>query len=226
MLVSTIKSRRFVVLISGLAVIAIFFAAVFLYQRYVLRVVALQANVQADAMVRPHSPVIGPENARVTIVEFFDPACEACKSFHPYLKQTLSEFPQEVRLVIRYAPLHKELSVQAINVLEAARAQGRFEVTLDALLEGQRAWARQGANPVARVWAIAQAAGLNIEQASIYVASGAVNVVLVQDVADMKAIGVRATPTFFVNGIPLQSADPNQLHDLVKQEVERSGRIQ
>jgi protein-disulfide isomerase len=54
-----------------------------------------------------------------------------------------------------------------------------------------------------------------------HVASGAADKVLAQDVADLKEIGVRATPTFFVNGKPLSSTDPGQLFELVKSEVER-----
>ena len=44
---------------------------------------------------------------------------------------------------------------------------------------------------------------------------------MAQDVSDLKAIGIRATPTFFVNGKPLSSTDPDQLFELVKREVER-----
>ena len=36
----------------------------------------------AEALTRPYSPVLGPAEAPVTIVEFFDPACEACRAFH------------------------------------------------------------------------------------------------------------------------------------------------
>jgi protein-disulfide isomerase len=60
-----------------------------------------------------------------------------------------------------------------------------------------------------------------VEQARQHIASGSVDVLLAQDVADLKAIGVRATPTFFVNGKPLSSTDPEQLFELVKSEVER-----
>ena len=96
-----------------------------------------------------------------------------------------------------------------------------FEPVLEALLDGQRAWTGQGANASPRAWAIAQSAGLDIEEARRYIAAGSVDILLAQDVIDLKAIGVRATPTFFVNGKPLASTDPDQLYEMVKNEVER-----
>jgi protein-disulfide isomerase len=214
-------NKRFLVSLSALTALVVFAAAVFLYQRHTQQVAALQASEQAGAMVRPHSPVVGAANAPVTIVEFFDPACEACKAFHPQVKQILLAFPRETRLVIRYTPFHRESSVEAVKILEAARAQGKFEPMLEALLDGQRAWTVQGARAIDRAWAIAQSAGLDVERARNHVATGSVDVLLAQDVLDLKAIGVRATPTFFVNGKPLSSTDPAQLYDLVKSEVER-----
>ena len=214
-------TRRHIVFLSALAALAVFAAAVFLYQRHTLQLAALQASEQAGAMVRPHSPIIGAEDAPVTIVEFFDPACEACKAFHPRVKQILAAFPRETRLVIRYTPFHREASVEAVRLLEAARAQRKFEPVLEALLDGQRAWTGQGANASVRAWAIAQSVGLDVEQARQYIAAGSVDALLAQDVVDLKAIGVRATPTFFVNGKPLSSTDPDQLFELVKSEVQR-----
>jgi protein-disulfide isomerase len=214
-------TRRHIVFFSALASLAVFAAAVFLYQRHTLQVTTLQATEQAGAMVRPHSPIIGNAEAPVTIVEFFDPACEACKAFHPRVKQILAAFPRETRLVIRYTPFHREASVEAVRILESARAQRKFVPVLEALLDGQRAWSGQGANVSLRAWAIAQSAGLDIEQARQHIASGSADTLLAQDVVDLKAIGVRATPTFFVNGKPLPSTDPEQLFELVKSEVER-----
>jgi len=48
---------------------------------------------------------------------------------------------------------------------------------------------------------------------------------MAQDVSDLKAIGIRATPTFFVNGKPLSSTDPEALHDVVKREVEHVRKL-
>lgn len=63
---------------------------------------------QAEALLRPYSPILGPEQAPVTIVEFFDPACEACRAFYPTVKQIIAEHGAAVRVVLRYTPFHGE----------------------------------------------------------------------------------------------------------------------
>ena len=53
------------------------------------------------SLVRPHSPSLGPANAPVVIVEFFDPECESCRAFNPFTKQILGEYGDQVRLVLK-----------------------------------------------------------------------------------------------------------------------------
>jgi protein-disulfide isomerase len=65
----------------GIIVIAFFFG-MNKYQRGVQESQEQKATQQDSRLVRMHSPVFGPQNARVTIVEFFDPACEACRAFY------------------------------------------------------------------------------------------------------------------------------------------------
>src|SRR5688500_11674031 len=58
----------------------------------------LLAPELAARLVRPHSPVLGAAKARVTVVEFLDPACEACRAFAPVVEQLLFLYPQDVRV--------------------------------------------------------------------------------------------------------------------------------
>ena len=181
------------------------------------------ANVPAEPqeesnLVRAHSPVIGPANAPVTIVEFLDPSCEACRAFYPIVKQIMEAFPEKTRLVIRYAPLH-EGSDEAVGILEAARVQGKFEPVLEKLFFEQPKWAVHGAPDIEAAWRIAGEAGLDVEKARGDAKAPAVVAVLNQDIADMKAINLQGTPTFFVNGKPLTEFGPQQLYDLVAAEV-------
>lgn len=173
---------------------------------------------QDDIYVRPHSPVIGKADARVTLVEFFDPSCEACRAFHPILNQILARHPDEVRLVLRYAPFH-EGSDEAVRILEAARLQGRFEPVLDALFVQQPEWAVHGAPNLDRAWRIAGIAGLELNRARQDAKRPQIDRVLEADTADLQVLQVRRTPTFFVNKRPLLSFGPQQLYELILSEI-------
>jgi len=172
----------------------------------------------SDGLVRPHSPVIGLANAPVTIVEFFDPACESCRAVYPFIKQLLAQYPNEVRLVIRYAPFHHG-SEEAVKIIEAARLQNRFIAVLEALLEAQPQWADHGRPDIAKAWAAAGAAGLDLDRARKDATRPEFEELLRQDMTDLKAKGVKATPTFFVNARPLVSLGRQQLRSLVEEEV-------
>ena len=199
------------------AVLAAVMAAVLAYDRHRAdRAAAPTAG--GGELVRPHSPVLGPVDAPVTIVEFFDPSCEACRAFHPVVKQILAMFPGDVRLVMRYVPFHQG-SDEAVRIIEAARMQGQFEPVLEALLARQAEWAVHGAPDLDQAWNIAGAAGLDVGRARGQASSPAIDLVMKQDIAAAQARGVEQPPTFFVNGKPLPSFGAQQLLDLVGSEV-------
>ena len=175
-------------------------------------------SLQDDVLVRPYSPVLGPMDAPVTIVEFFDPLCETCRIFHTIVKQIRARFPLTVRVVIRYATFH-EGSDEAVRILETARLQGVYEPVLEAMLESQPAWATHGMPNLSKAWEVAGAAGLDVEKARREMLKPIITSTLYQDMVDVKKAGVQKTPTFFVNGKPLPSFGAEQLFKLVRDEV-------
>lgn len=174
--------------------------------------------IEEAGYVRPHSPVIGPIDAPVTITEFFDPSCEACRAFYPIVKQIMERNPDRVKLVLRYAAFH-EGSDEVVKMLEAARLQDLFLPVLEALLARQPQWAVHGAPDLALAWQIAGEAGLDVERAKQDILRPGMIGVLNTDLADVERLGVNQTPTFFVNGKALPSTDPQVLADLVASEV-------
>lgn len=171
---------------------------------------------------RPYSPSFGPDEAPVTVVEFMDPACEACSAFHPIVKDIMAQYPEDVRVVLRYTPFHGLPSETAIKVLEAARIQGVFEPVLEALYANQNVWAAHGAPNIQQIGTVAVAAGLDLDAAVNQMKMPDVVAIFNQDKADVEAVGVRQTPTFFVNGKPLDPFGEAELRALVAAEVAAS----
>lgn len=158
----------------------------------------------ADVLIRPHAPILGPVDAKVTLVEFFDPSCEACRAFHPVISQIRKEFPNDLRVVLRYTVFH-EGSDEAVRILEAARRQNLFEPVLNALLEQQPGWALHDGPMMDVAWEIAESAGMDVEKGEADRLFPGTTAILNQDAADVAALQIQQTPTFFLNGKKLDN---------------------
>lgn len=214
-------SKKITVIALVAVVLAAFGLGAYLYQQRVQNSQMDKVTQQQARLVRMHSPVFGPQGAPVTIVEFFDPACETCRAFHPVVKGLLAQYPDDVRVVIRYAPFHQG-SDQIALLLEAAKRQNRYAAVLDAVLEAQPQWADH-AQPNLRVaFQAAEQAGLDINQAIEDAQRPELAAALRQDIEDLTALEVTKTPTFFVNGRGLPSFGREQLLALVAEEVAKA----
>ena len=167
---------------------------------------------------RAGAPTKGPNDARVTIVEFFDPACETCRDFLPMVTALMNKYPGKVRVMLRYAPLHTG-SDQVVKMLEAAHLQGKFWPALELLFETQNRWTANHTSQPMRAMNILNSLDIDQEQLASDMNSEKVNQVITKDVQDSQAMGVRATPEFFVNGQPLPSWGFEQLSQLVEKTV-------
>lgn len=213
-------NKKWLVISTAAAVVVAFVAgAAFLRERSTQEVVQA-AQTNNDAFVRPHSPVFGNPAAKVTIVEFFDPSCEACRAFYPTVKGIVNASFGQVRLVVRYAALHKG-SDRAVKIIEGARPQGKYWEVVEKVLADQPRWADHGNPQPELIWDTIKDLGLDVEKAKSAAGSPEVEQVLRQDTADMKALKVTATPGFFVNGRPLTDFGAPQLKALVDQEIAR-----
>ncbi|MGE6792107.1 DsbA family protein [Pseudomonas segetis] len=211
-------NRRALVLTISAVTIASFVAAAVLYQRFSAPQETQAVTQASSSLVRFHSPTLGPINAPVTIVEFFDPSCESCRAFFPYVKQIMAQYPQDVRLVVRYVLFHKG-SEEAVRLLETARMQGLYEPVLAAVLEAQPLWHDDA--QAQKAWEAAAAVGLDVEKARATMNSPEIDAILAKDAADVKKVGIQGTPTFFVNGKLLTKFGPEPLLELVQSELQK-----
>ena len=180
------------------------------------------AQEQASTFVRPHSPTLGAEDARVFLVEFTDPACETCAALAPFVKQFMERHPGKIRFVIRYAPFHEGAS-DVVRVLEAARLQGRYWQTLDLLYRSQSYWTQHHQVRLEQVWRVlASVDELDLERLRADMTDPSITSIIEQDLEDAKTLGVRLTPGFFVNGKPLEPFGLEPLEALLGAEMNKN----
>lgn len=172
----------------------------------------------AEYLMRDYSPTIGDPNAKVTIVEFFDPACETCKAFYPLVKQIMAANPGRIKLVLRYLPLHKG-SDYVVTFLEAARNQNKFWETLEIIYATQASWASHHNPQPQKLWSLLLGSGLDLSKNREDMALPVISQRIQQDLADAQQLQVSKTPGFFVNGKPLVQFGYEQLQDLVNNEI-------
>jgi protein-disulfide isomerase len=166
-------------------------------------------NLQAPPVVRvavstDGAPIRGAEEAPVTLVEFSDFHCPFCNRAQGTLKQVLERYPGRVKLVYRDFPLER-LHPQARPAAEAARCandQGKFWEYHDVLYSNAP---RGGPDDLRRY---AEQVGLDVPKFQQCVASGAHRAGVQRDMEEGSRLGVTGTPAFFVNGRPLEGAQP------------------
>ncbi len=211
-------NKKWLVVATVAAVVFAFVGGALVFKGRSAQEVERAAQNNTVALVREHAPVFGNPAAKVTIVEFFDPSCETCRAFYPVVKRIVNASFGQVRLVVRYAPLHKG-SDTAIQILESARLQGKYWEALERALADQPRWAAHHNPQPELIWEVLGDLGLDMAKARADAASPAIAQSLQQDIADMQALKVNQTPGFFVNGTPLRDFGEAQLKALVDQEI-------
>lgn len=207
------------VLLSIASLLILFFISSYVYKNSQSEKYGKMSEKQALLFERVNSFTIGNVNAKVQLVEFFDPACETCAQFHPYVKDIMKQNEGKIKLVLRYAPFHKN-SDYAVMMLEGAREQGLFIEALDLMFDTQEYWVvGHEVNPRELWYILANIKNIDMEKMTQFMNSEKAKVIIKQDLEDAKTLGANKTPSYFVNGKPLQEFGLENLKKLIKSEL-------
>ena len=189
-----------------------------LERRSTIRVFLEPPRAPRSILEPARAPSKGPANAPVTIVEFTDFHCSHCREAEAIVRQVLATYP--VRLVHRDLPLDS-VHPRAREAHEAARcaeAQGRFWEYRDLLFAGEPQTGDL-------LKASAGRATLDLAAYDRCRAAGTGRAAIEADTADAKRLGVKTTPTFFVNGRELEGpATLDAFAAAIRSELPRTSR--
>ena len=144
----------------------------------------------------------GPENSPVTIVEFSDLQCQACRASWPQVEALLAKYPDKIRFIYRHFPLtsiHQHAVISAVAA-EAAAAQGKFWGYAGILFDQQDTWS-QTRDP--KELFISFAKQIEIPDIDKFQKDLENQIGKDRVLAELQLgnkLAVNATPTFFVNG--------------------------
>jgi protein-disulfide isomerase len=148
-------------------------------------------------------PLRGAVNAPVQIVEFSDFECPFCFRANPVVRQVLSTYGDRISLVYRHYPLPNHPNARpAAEAAACANEQGRFWDYHD------RLFANQSRLADADLKAHAAAVGLDAGKFNDCFDRRKYQDAVDADIDAAEAAGVTGTPAFFINGRPLNGAQP------------------
>lgn len=163
----------------------------------------IQFNASSDAPTqgRTADPVRGETTAAVTIEEYSDFQCPACKQLEPTLTKVLQDFPGQVKLVYNDFPLRTihPNGAAAAEAGQCAFVQNKFWEYHDVLFERQSTWSPEtNLDPVFTGYAVE----LGLDEAAFAACLTNDDTVasITEDEAEGKQASVNSTPTLFVNG--------------------------
>lgn len=145
------------------------------------------------------------ESAQVTVVEFSDFECPACKAAQPLVERLMSTYGESVQFVYRHYPLvsiHPNAQPAAIFA-EAAADQGKFWEVHDLLFETQSEWSDISDRTELQetFMRYAESLDMDVERLQEKMNDEAVLAVVQRDVSDGNTANISGTPTFYVNGV-------------------------
>ncbi len=209
------------------------------FRRWVLAIAALAIGLVVWMFLRPHpvtgnptivsplsfnqavsttelilstTPIDGPFAAKVTIVEFLDYQCPGCGAYYPVLKQMRDEFKGKIRFAVRQFPLaeiHPYAKGAAISAV-CAQHQNKFFEYSDILFQNQQYLRRLDLERYA------EEMGLDMQAFKTCLDDPAVAMQVVQDRQQGEALGIRATPTVYLNGTMMKDlVPPDELRKII-----------
>lgn len=159
---------------------------------------------------------LGPADAPITIVEFSDYQCPFCRRWHDEVyEQLLAEYPGRIKFVYRNLPL-TSIHPDAQSAAEAAMCAGEQNAYWqyhDKLLSNERL----GSGAYTQY---AQELNLDMTAFEACVTTQKYKDAIQADSEFAMNLGVRSTPTFFINGLAIVGAQPlNVFKQIIDREL-------
>lgn len=181
---------------------------------------AIPEEVKRYDVPEDDDPAFGSSSAPITIIEFSDYECPFCRRWHQEVwPQIQAKYGDKVRLVYRDFPLYNihQNAGPAALAANCAGEQDRYWEFNERLFNTEELGPAVYTN-------FAQEIKLDLDSFQQCIDEGRYNQEVEADYNYASELGVRSTPTFFINGLAVVGAQPFEVFDQVI-NMELSGKI-
>lgn len=175
------------------------------------------AERQDDLFANPADYSIGPDDAPVSVVEFFDYRCGFCKRSAEWASELPEKYDGKVRVVFKEMPILSAESEQAALAAIAAGKQGKYIDMHMALME------LQGGFKPDDIDGAAESVGVDVAKMRADMKS----MVVQKTVADSKSLarelGINGTPNFIIGDQMVNGADTAAVERIIEEALKEVG---
>ncbi len=170
------------------------------------------AENQDKLLNSPGDFSIGPDDAKVTVVEFFDYRCGYCKRSATWATELPEKYDDQVRVVFKELPILSTESEKAALAALAAGKQGKYIEMHMALMELDNS---TGFGPDV-IDAAADSVGVDVSKMRADMKSVEVQKTVADSKSLARSLGITGTPNFIIGTEFVGSADITQVEALIQ----------
>jgi protein-disulfide isomerase len=151
---------------------------------------------------------VGNPNAKVTVIEYADMQCPACRAYEAITGPVIAEYSDRVNFIFRHFPLatiHQNAMLGAIAT-EAASKQGKFWEMKKVLYEKQAEWST-ALDSKQKVMSYASTLGLDVKKFEADLIDPALEELVLNSLKEATRLGLNSTPSFIINGVRVDGGE-------------------